>query len=42
MQQTPAAGRRNKFNIITSQGPEDYLRSRGFELEILDNKECFV
>lgn len=24
----------------TFQGPEDYLRSRGVELEILDNQEC--
>ena len=24
----------------TLQGPEDYLRSRGVELEILDNDEC--
>ncbi len=24
----------------TFQGPEDYLRSRGVELEILDNEEC--
>ncbi len=22
------------------QGPEDYLRSRGVELEILDDEEC--
>lgn len=25
----------------TFRGPEDYLRSRGVELEIVDNKECF-
>jgi creatinine deaminase len=25
---------------ITFQGPEDYLRSRGVELEILNNEEC--
>jgi len=25
---------------ITFKGPEDYLRSRGIEIEILDNKEC--
>lgn len=25
----------------TFQGPEDYLRSRGVELEIADNKECY-
>ena len=24
----------------TFQGPEDYLRSRGVELEVVDNKEC--
>jgi len=24
----------------TFQGPEDYLRSRGVELEILDDEEC--
>ncbi len=24
----------------TFQGPEDYLRSRGVELEIVDNEEC--
>jgi cytosine deaminase len=24
----------------TFQGPEDYLRSRGVELEIVDNAEC--
>jgi cytosine deaminase len=24
----------------TFQGPEDYLRSRGVELEILNNSEC--
>jgi len=24
----------------TFQGPEDYLRSRGVELDILDNEEC--
>ena len=25
----------------TFQGPEDYLRSRGVQLEIVDNAECF-
>jgi hypothetical protein len=25
----------------TFQGPEDYLRSRGVELEIVDDSECF-
>lgn len=25
---------------ITFQGPEDYLRTRGVELEIIDNAEC--
>lgn len=25
---------------ITFQGPEDYIRSRGVELEILQNQEC--
>ena len=25
---------------ITFKGPENYLRSRGIEIEILDNKEC--
>ena len=25
----------------TFQGPEDYLRSRGVELEIADNQECY-
>ena len=24
----------------TFQGPEDYLRSRGVELEIVDNEQC--
>ncbi len=26
----------------TFQGPEDYLRSRGVELEIVDNGECYA
>jgi cytosine deaminase len=25
----------------TFQGPEDYLRSRGVELEIVDNQDCY-